>query len=237
MLDNPRAVIGGNNPPTLTEEIAARHAALLASIKEVTDTELPLIVTSDTAAAQVSLVGKEATALVAKVNAAHTAEKKPHLDAGREVDTWKNATLGPLNAFLAECKALVGAWQDKREREEREAREAEARRLRAAAEAAEQAAMKSMTQPAMDRAVNIAEAAAVAEAAASAPTADLGRVTIGGKAVAARQAKWTYEVTNLEAIPRQYLMVSDAAIKAAIAVGVRDVPGLKIFQAKSTSFR
>lgn len=233
------AGIGHNRPPTLAEELASRNAGLLADIQEIVATELPMLVTSDSMAALVAKVGKDATDLVGKVKAAHKKEKQPHLDAGREVDGWQTETLAPLNTFLSECKALVGAWQDKKERAEREAREAEARRLRIAAEAAEQAAMKTMTQPAMERAADIAEAAAVAEAATVATTAELARVTVAGKAIASRSAKWTYEVTNLADVPRHYLMINDATVRAAIAGehGLREVPGLRIYQAKTTSFR
>lgn len=233
------AGIGHNLPPTLTEEIAGRNAGLLAEIQEIVATELPMIVTSDSVAALVSKVGKDATDLGRKVEAAHKAEKQPHLDAGREVDKWKADTLAPLNVFLAECKALVGAWQDKKEREERAAREAAARQLALAREAAERKAMESMAQKDMERAADIAEAAEVAAVAAAAPTADLGRVSIGGKAVAARTENWAYEVVKADDIPRQYLMPNDAAIKAAIKGknGLREIPGLRIYPDKRTSFR
>jgi hypothetical protein len=39
-----------------------------------------------------------------------------------------------------------------------------------------------------------------------------------------------HEVTDPAAVPRQYLMVNDAAIKAAIAGGVRDIPGVRIYE-------
>lgn len=233
------AGIGHNRPPTIAEEIASRQAGLLADIQEVVATELPMMVTSESMAALVSQVGKDATDLVNKVKAAHKAEKEPHLTAGREVDAWQASTLTPLNVFLSECKALVGAWQDKKEAEERAARDAAARQLALAREAAERKALETMTPAAMNRAADIAEAAEVAAQAAAASTADLARVTVGGKAVAARSAKWTYEVTKLADVPRQYLTINDAAVKAAIAGehGLREIPGLRIYQAKTTSFR
>ena len=231
------AGIGHNLPPTLTEELVSRHAALLAAIEAIVAAELPMMVISDAAAAQVSSIGKEAMALAARVAVAHKIEKEPHLQAGREVDAWKNSTLAPLNVFLAECKALVGAWQDAKEAQERAAREAAARQLAFAREAAERQAMQTMAQPDMQRATDIAEAAAVAEAAAAATTADLARVTAGGKAVAARTVKWAYEVVDLAGVPRDLLMIDDSKVRARIAAGEREIQGLRIFQQKNTSFR
>lgn len=239
MLANPRAVIGGNNPPTLTEEINGRHADLLDAIHEIVATDLPLVVTSEIVAAQVAHVGKAATGLARDVDAVHKTEKQPHLDAGREVDAWKTATLAPLTTLLNECKALVSAWQDRKEQEERAAREAAARQLAIAREAAEQKAMKTMAPKDMERAADIAEAAAVAETAAAATAADLSRVVVAGKAVASRSENWTYRVVNAAEIPRQYLMPNDAAIKAAIKGknGLREIPGLEIYPDKRTTFR
>lgn len=41
---------------------------------------------------------------------------------------------------------------------------------------------------------------------------------------------WTYQVVAHELIPIEYLMPDDAAIKAAIKSGVRDIKGIAIFQ-------
>lgn len=238
-LINPRAVAGANNPPTLTEEIEDRHADLLADIGALVSTELPMVVTSDESAKQVSAVGRDATTLLQKLKAAHKAEKEPFLRAGKEVDAWLNAVSATLTTFLDDCKALVGAWQDKKAAEERAEREREARRLAAEAEAAAQAALKTMRHTDMETAAGLAEAASMAEAATVAPRAELARVTSAGKTVADRRSRWVYEVVNLAEVPREYLAVDDAKVKAAIAGanGKRDIPGLRIYEMHSTSFR
>lgn len=43
---------------------------------------------------------------------------------------------------------------------------------------------------------------------------------------------WDFHVTSPELVPRSYLMVDEKAIKAAIKLGVRDIPGVAIFQEK-----
>lgn len=41
---------------------------------------------------------------------------------------------------------------------------------------------------------------------------------------------WKYEITNENEIPREYLEINHAAIKAAIAAGTREIMGVKIYQ-------
>lgn len=41
---------------------------------------------------------------------------------------------------------------------------------------------------------------------------------------------WTYEVVDAMAVPRQYLAVDNAKIKFDVGQGVRDIPGVKIYQ-------
>jgi hypothetical protein len=42
--------------------------------------------------------------------------------------------------------------------------------------------------------------------------------------------RWTYKVTNIEMIPRTYLMENDVAIRAAIDMGIREIDGIEIFE-------
>jgi hypothetical protein len=47
-------------------------------------------------------------------------------------------------------------------------------------------------------------------------------------------AKWEFEVDNIAEVPREYLQINEAAIKAAIKGGIRSIPGVKIFENFST---
>lgn len=42
--------------------------------------------------------------------------------------------------------------------------------------------------------------------------------------------RWTFEVTDESLVPRQYCEVSDSLINKAIKEGIRDIPGVRIFQ-------
>lgn len=54
---------------------------------------------------------------------------------------------------------------------------------------------------------------------------------------AAASVKWVHEVTDAAQVPRQYLMVNEAALKAAIAGGAREIPGVRIFEQVRTAIR
>lgn len=51
--------------------------------------------------------------------------------------------------------------------------------------------------------------------------------------------EWTYEVEDnaMDVLPRDYLMVDEKAIKAAVKAGIRQIPGVRIFEAPAVSIR
>ena len=50
------------------------------------------------------------------------------------------------------------------------------------------------------------------------------------------QKRWTYEIEDSSVIPRQYMAVDGPAITKAIRDGVRDIPGVKIYQKETAVF-
>ena len=48
---------------------------------------------------------------------------------------------------------------------------------------------------------------------------------------------WDFEVTTPAEVPREYLAVNEKAIREAIKNGVRNIPGVKIFEKPQTNFR
>lgn len=48
---------------------------------------------------------------------------------------------------------------------------------------------------------------------------------------------WEHEITNLNEVPREYLMVNTKAIKAAVKDGTREIPGVKIFKSEKKQYR
>lgn len=60
-------------------------------------------------------------------------------------------------------------------------------------------------------------------------TPDVGESTI--------TKRWAYDVKDLSKVPREYLALNTSVIWTAIRNGVRDIPGLKIYQEKNVSVR
>lgn len=48
---------------------------------------------------------------------------------------------------------------------------------------------------------------------------------------------WTYKIVDVKAVPREYLVVSDTLIRDAVKAGIRQIPGVDIFEEVRTSFR
>lgn len=42
--------------------------------------------------------------------------------------------------------------------------------------------------------------------------------------------RWTFEVLDLSVVPREYLMLNERAVREAIRQGVREIPGLRIYE-------
>jgi hypothetical protein len=55
-------------------------------------------------------------------------------------------------------------------------------------------------------------------------------MTVGSFGKAVSKKRWTFEVTNLALVPRSYMMVNDQAIRDAIKAGIREIPGVRIYQ-------
>ena len=59
----------------------------------------------------------------------------------------------------------------------------------------------------------------------------------GEGALSYEKTSWVFSVEDLSMVPREYLRLDEDKIKAMVNAGVRDVPGLKIYQETKTIFR
>lgn len=51
------------------------------------------------------------------------------------------------------------------------------------------------------------------------------------------QKVWTFEIEDEAQVPREYLMVNEKAIREAVKAGVREIPGVKVYQESKTVIR
>jgi Xaa-Pro aminopeptidase len=152
--------------------------------------------------------------------------KKPVLGAQRLIDGMAKRIKDSLEVLLPIIEQRIAAFLAAKAKAEREAAEREAQRLAAAAQEALQAADRGGDG---EVAIEALQAAQEAEARATASLPELSRVRSVHNSVAGLSDNWEYGITHPDLVPRQFLMVNDAAVKLAIKQGAREIPGLSIF--------
>ena len=214
-LINPRAVMGGNTPP-LAERLAADHADLVKRVNEalelVPDTLRPI--QNDDEADAYTETAKTLLDVLAEANSAFTPEKEPWLTGGRTVEAFF-AFRATLKAKADKAKGALNVYQNAKLAAQR----------RADAEAAEEARKAADL---FDEPVPVAAPTVVKEAV---------RIVTTTGVKASGSIRWKGEVENADLVPRQYLMVNQAAIDAAVKGGARTIPGVRIFETVNTSIR
>jgi hypothetical protein len=256
--------IGHNQPPEPVDPIEGLNARLTVShadlVARFRDLELACgrvpdpIGTEEDAATATDFIA-QCQAHIKTTEAAHKEEKDLFLKAGRAVDAFFKRRCDTLNAALAPAVSRLKAYRDELARAEaqrhetaRRAAEEEARRAAAEAEehrtAAARLAGEARSLEGRRRAaeaLRLAEdAAARAAAAGEQAMAVLEPTRIRGDygATAFVRRSWSFEVVELDRVPREYMSLDVTVVREAITRdGVREIPGLRIFQAEALRVR
>lgn len=252
--------LGHNRPPEpidpiagLSERLGTSHADLVARFRdlELGCARVPDPIENDEEAALATDFIAQCQLHTRKAESAHKQEKEFFLKAGRIVDGFfkrrcqgLNDALVPVITRLKRYRDAVAEAERRRHEAARRAAEAEARRAEAEAEehrvAAERLAREGESPEDRRRAAEQLELADLATARAAEagermmtnlePTRIRG--DYGATAYVARS--WTFEVVDLNEVPRQYLNLDVQVVREAITRDrVRHIPGLRIFQAEA----
>lgn len=205
-----------HNLPPLADRLELDHASLAQQAADVLALEPLAPIFSDEDAEAYSERAKTLKGVSGAIEKARKAEKDQILKDGRTVDDFFKALAKPVEDACQAILVTLNAFQRKKLEEER-------RRQREAEEAARAAVTPFDDTPVRPRAEPVTAARVVSSAT--------------GKVAATTRRVWRHRVTDLDKVPRQYLMVNDAAIKAAVAGGVRDIPGVEIFEDVQTAIR
>lgn len=192
-----------HNAPPLADRLALDYDELAQEVAAVPD-DAPAPVDGEEAVAAYSAHARDLKSLAAKIEKARKAEKETILRDGRAVDGFFNTLAAPVKAAADAFVAAINAWQTAKLMAEREAQ-------RKAEEAARIFEAEAPPAP-----VEVKEVARV--------------VSSSGRVAASASTVWLHRVTDPAKVPRVYLQVSDAAIKAAIAGGVREIEGVEIYE-------
>jgi hypothetical protein len=200
-----------HNQPPLAERLDLDHARLAAEAAEaaaLVPAEIGSIGTDEEAGAYAE-TAKALKTMAASIEGARKAEKDQILKDGRTVDAFFAALADPIKRAVDKVVAEINRYQRaKLEAERKATKEREA-------------------------------AALLFDEAPPAPVTvkDAARVTSLSGVKASATTRWVHRVVDPEKVPRQYLMVNDAAIKAAIAGGTRHIPGVEIYEDVRTAIR
>lgn len=207
------------------EHIAARDAAL-------TQARLLIAVKNPTAQAKAVEIGRKLREIQTSTEAARKAVKAPVLVLERAIDDAATAFIDPVSA---EIKRLIGLVNSYQAEETKKLREAEAAAERARAEQAKMDQQKLRLESASPHAV-------------PQPRETMALPKPVPKPEGMRSAPvWTFEITDLGAFEAADMQrpvggrlgtfeVSKSAMAAAIRQGLREFPGVRIFETQSTSF-
>lgn len=122
--------------------------------------------------------------------------------------------------------------EDEKQRLADEERELELQRLEDERLAAEEKARRLKTPKAKAKAVALADAISeqmdMIEDCVE-PVADVG--------ISSVVKRWSSHVTDESKVPRKYMMVDTSAIRQAVSAGIREIPGVSIYQVSSVRGR
>jgi hypothetical protein len=144
--------------------------------------------------------------------------------------------VAPFEEADGTLRSKLAAWRwAEQERLERERREAEKRAR--AEEARVQEILKHADQHTREEALDaFRRADEAAEAASAVPVAPGPTVRAATASVTARKV-WDFEVVDLAQVPHEFLHLNEAAVRAAIKAGVRQIRGLRIYEKEQLAVR
>lgn len=241
----------------ISRRLAKTHRELVVRFidLELGCARVPNPLESDEDAAATTDFIAQCQAHMRKAEVAHKQEKEYFLKAGRMVDGFFKRRCTKLTGALAPVAVRLKAYRDQiaeldAKRHETTRQDSEAEAQRAAEEEAEyRTAANRLAQDARSPAERqraaehwlLAEAAATRAAAAqAAATAKPEPTHIRGDygSTAYVRKFWTFEVVDLDAVPRDYMSLDVDVVREAITKdAVRDIPGLRIYQSETLHVR
>lgn len=219
---NPRAVIGGNNPPpdTFPERMKEKYGSVFDSLEPLAELadEQPAALADDAGLSKVGDIIREVRRLFKEIEDIRKKEKDAFLRGGREIDDYFTLRKDAVKRVWDAMQALADDYQDRKKK-------AEAERLKAAADAAHKEALRLREQAQTEQTAQSAEQANEASArademtskAATSTPADLTRVRTDNGTTSATE-KWTYLIEDWSAIDMNVLrpFIPRERVEAAI---------------------
>ena len=158
----------------------------------------------------------------------------------RTIEKKRKEVIGPASEFVAHVNQLVkpltgiltGIENGLKQRITRYAQEQERERLERQRKANEEAAK---LQAEIDKAAKDANEQSVV--VVSPVVVEQPKVTRTASGSASLRTTWTFKVTDFALLPDKFKQVDKVAINAEVKAGIREIPGVRIFEEQSTTIR
>lgn len=196
-----------NEEPNVTVEGAERAPALIDAAQRIE-------VNSQTTLETATDIGGQIHALISKIEEQRKGLVGPFNDYVGRINKLFKAVREPLHVQKDALKRKIAAYE---ERQEIIARERAAAEQKAQEEAAGEQNLRPPPAPA-------------------ATPHRQGPIRGAYGTTASVSKRWEFEVVDKARVPLRFLTLDEKAVRAAIAEGERDIPGLRIFQRRGVSF-
>lgn len=244
------SAIGDNRPPLITADQLAKdfaHVEKAITKREAEAAKVPPVIEDDEDLELLTATVPKLRGAAKRCNELRDQTKRPHLDAGRVIDTWFKALEKRMTDLQAALEKRGKLYLDKKRAAEAARRRAEEAKQREEAERLQQEAARAAAAGQADQAAIAAAAAAEAESHAereSVPVraADLARTTTTAGTATLGEV-WCFEIADFDKIDlnalRPYLKRDDIekAIRAFVRAGRRELAGVRIYQDTRAQFR
>lgn len=244
-MNDTRFGIGGNNPPAFAETMLDKYGSVFAQLEPIADLadEAPEKIADADGLAKVSDIVREARKLHAEIEEIREREKRPHLDAGTEIDRYfavrKAAVKRVWDAMQRRADEYQQAVRDaivKKAQEDARKAQEEADRQRAIAEAEAARNRPQAAATHMRKSEEMATRAEEALSAQQASAADVTRLRTDTGTTSAT-TEWLFEIVDYSKvdlnqirayIPRERV---EMAIKGFIKINKDQTPlsGVRIY--------
>jgi len=200
-------------------------------IKELADKCEQVQVTDDVTleeGRQLAVIGRKLEKLIEDRRKELT---KPYDDEKKKIMDFVKQLVAGVNNAVEGLRGRILVYEREMERQRQE----KLRQLQAEIKAKEEEAQRKLREAAKNQSVDESiEAARLNEEL----MLDAQREVDFAKAKSSNiRMVWTFEVTNLNEIPREFLVLNETAVRNAIKAGTREIPGINIFQTEQLNLR
>lgn len=207
---------------------------------------LSLKVSDDTSAIAIRASGKNVKAHAKKVEELRVELVRPLNEEVKRINEYAKKITAPLDQAEKHVKAELVAWEKelekkraeeyKRAEEERKRKEDEARAKLLAEKESNEIAAAFLEDP-NQSVKNTIVATVTAEREVTEARKEFASnvADIQSMKVSGARRRWIFEVEDAAKVPRNFLIVDEKAIRAAIAEGAREIAGVRIFQETSVA--